>query len=587
MASTFGILETAKSGLSVAMQNQKITGHNIANANTVGYTRQRVITSAKESNAVYLIKPMEENRVGQGVEVISIQQVRSEYLDSQYRELNAKFSYSDSATQSLTYLEGLFNSELTAGEGLTGSIEDFFSAINTLAGNTTSEENRIALQKSAISLTQNFNLVYQEMESLWEDQNTSISTVAQTVNSLATKLVELNKAIARYERTGEAANDLRDERNLMLDELSGYVNITIENNASNPSMVDVSIGGVALVDGTSAYQLEVSNLNTELAGIADLNAQIAASTDPTEIADIQTEISNRLAQINAKYSVSLTSAANAGNAEMRDISLDGTALVTGSVAVSVESARSLSLDEKINFLGNRLSLGGTELRLGTEITGGDLSAHMEMVTSKDSGTPGIPYYMQQLNKLARSIAKNINDIHKEGYSYDTSTTGTSNSANGLYFFNVETEDDGYGNITEQYDNITAGNFSISSSINDSVWNIACSDVQVDVAKTNTGNSEIITKMYADLASSRYYGTLNGVVGHLSIALATNKSILNTRQSLLNSVDAQRSSVSGVSRDEETTNLIVYQQAYNACSRVISAIDEMLDVMINSMGTVGR
>jgi flagellar hook-associated protein 1 FlgK len=98
-----------------------------------------------------------------------------------------------------------------------------------------------------------------------------------------------------------------------------------------------------------------------------------------------------------------------------------------------------------------------------------------------------------------------------------------------------------------------------------------------------GNSEVAASLYADLAESGYYGDLNSIVGHLAIALDTSKSLLDTKESLLNSVDTQRTSVSGVSVDEETTNLIVYQQSYNACARVISAIDEMLDTLINSMG----
>jgi len=599
MASTFGILETAKSGLSVSMENLNITGHNIANADTVGYSRQRLITSAKDSaSSVNLIKPVTEDTVGQGVEVISVQQIRSEYLDDQYRDLNSSYSYSDSNAQALTYLESLFNSELENGEGLTGAIEDFFSALNTFSEDTTSEENRISVQKTALSMTQNFNLVYQEMESLWTDQNDSISTVAQEVNSAAEKLAQLNEAIASYERSGETANDLRDERNLLLDELSGYVDITYSNDSTNSSMVDVQIGGISLVEGTTASTIEIdsaSNHSDEIdaltSNIASTNAAIssALASDPyADTSALQAQMSGYLSDLGGYITVTAT----ADSAGVTDVTYNGVSLVSGSTATSIEDAVENDLTAWISYNKNNLSLNGSELSIeaGT-VDSGALYAHMEMVSSTDSENPGIPYYMDQLNELARGIAQNINDIHLTGYSYDTddSTTATT-SENGIYFFNVETDPDTDGNVTaEYYDRITAGNFTIADDISNNVWNIAGSSVQVysDGTTMDTGNSEIATALYEDLADGGYYSSLNGIVGHLAIALNTSENMLDTKESLLNSIDTQRTSVSGVSIDEETTNLIVYQQSYNACARVITAIDDMLDTMISSMGLVGR
>lgn len=598
MASTFGILETAKSGLSVSMENLKITGHNIANANTVGYTRQRLVTSAKETNAVYLLRPTSDNLVGQGVEVLSIQQVRSAYLDDQYRDLNSGYNYSEYTTQSLTYLEGLFNSELKDGEGLTGSIEDFFDALNTFTKDSTSQENRITVQKSALSLTQNFNLVYGEMESLWEDQNDSVKTVANEINAIAKKLGELNKAIAGYERTGETANDLRDERNLLLDELSGYVNISCGNNPDNASMVDVSIGGVELVSGSSYQTVQVGSTADQIdcwvSEIAEINQAIQAAFP----AEATTEQADRLVELRDNISDALSGIPGVTFGYTSDpthgmsISYDGVELVNQTGTETNPFSDTLTYDpanwSALN--GNQLTLGGQSLSIeaGT-VTGGELYAHLEQINSDNSEMPGIPYYMEQLNTLARTIAQEINNVHLTGYSYDTdSSTGTTTSDTGIYFFNVETESVS-GVVQEHYDRLSAGNFSISDAISESVWNIAGSSVEVnsDGSTLETGNSEVAASMYALLTDSDYYSQLNGIVGHLAIAKDTSTSVLDTRQSLLTSVDTQRNSVSGVSTDEETTNLIVYQQSYNACARVISAIDEMLNTMINNMGMVGR
>ena len=105
--------------------------------------------------------------------------------------------------------------------------------------------------------------------------------------------------------------------------------------------------------------------------------------------------------------------------------------------------------------------------------------------------------------------------------------------------------------------------------------------------TETGNNIIALELFNDLNSSNYYGKLNSIVGHLAIAIDSSRSILDTRESLINSVDRQRTSISGVDLDEEATNLIVFQQSFDACARIITTIDEMLNTMINNMGRVGR
>ncbi len=506
MASTFGIFEAAKSGLSTTMQHMKITGHNIANANTEGYTRQRLVTSAKKSSADYLLRPVTRDNTGQGVEVLKIQQLRSQYLDNQYRDLRTGYSYSERVTQALTYLEGLFNAEMNEGEGLTGAIEDFFGAFNTFSSDTTSEENRISVQKTALGLTQSFQMVYGEMQALWHDQNDSIVTISQEINAIAVKLAELNTAIGSYERSGQAANDLRDEQNLLLDKLSGYVNITCVNSGTAGGMVDVKIGGLSLVTGSACNAIEINS-------------------EP-------------------------------------------------------EMANTLVLD------GEELSVSSGRLR------GGELYGCMEMVSSLDSGRPGIPYYMDKLDCLARQLAQNINDLHLTGYSYDTDkSSAATTSRDGIYFFHVDTDTDEIsGDVTaEHYDRVNAGNFSISRDIMDSVWNIAGSSVRVysDGAEMASGNGEIANIILKDLADSGYYGSVNGLVGHLAISLDTSRGLLDTKQSLMNSVDTQRTSISGVSLDEETSNLIIFQQSYSASARMVTTIDEMLDVMINKMGLVGR
>ncbi len=581
MSSTFGMFETAKSGLSVSMQNLKITGHNISNANTVGYTRQRLVTSAKETGYAYrLLHPTEDNNVGQGVEVLTVQQLRSSYLDQQYRNLSTSYNYSESRTQALTYLEGLFNGENSDG-GITSSMENYFEAMNEFSKDTSSKEYRTNVQQQAIGLTENFNNVYQEMVSLWNDQNSNISTVAQKINSIAEKIAVLNDAIASYERTGEKANDLNDERNLLLDELSGYVNITYENNATNTSMVDVKIGGEDLVSGITANEIQISTVESDAADINDLTEEIALLNqqildDPTNT-NYSTWISDRDDRIaDLRAIAEIQTSENPANSDVIDVTYSGFSLVSGGKFSEVENL--------VSYKKNNLTLGTTVLSIdaGT-VTGGKLYSSMEMTSEDSASSAGIPYYMNQLNSLVREIAEDINTIHQAGYTYPTDG---STSTKGLNFFEVPQSG---SPAADDYSLLNAGNFSISDEVLASIYNIAGSDTPVNLTTnpTETGNGEQASLMYKAATTNDYSGSLNSIVGHMAITLNTTKSVLDTKESLINSVDTQRTSISGVSVDEETTNLIVFQQAYSACARTITTIDEMLDTLINNTGVVGR
>jgi flagellar hook-associated protein 1 FlgK len=586
MASTFGGLETAKSGLSVSMQYLNVTEQNITNVNTPGYTRQRLLTSAKEpASSEYLIAQKYNSMIGQGVEALGVQQIRSEYLDQQYRTLNSSYTHLANRSQALTYLDGLYH-ELDKEGSLTTSIENYFKALNDFSGNTSSKALRTNVQQQALAMTQTFNTVYKEMESLWQDQNANIESAAQKINAIGQKLAELNEAIASGVRINGSANDLNDERNLLLDELAGYVNITYDLNDTDPNMVDVQIGGVSLVEGKTANQIEVNSIESLSKQIAQINSDIAAGTIAPS--DGQTAINALVTQMDAFTAEPLVQTIN--GAGQVDVTYDGVALVTGTTAASMDSVAAGDLNVWIELNRNHINLGTDELQMDVEITGGQLYANMEMTLNSGEQNPGIPYYMDQLNKLARDIAKNINTIHQSGFTYPDPDSGLT-SRNDVLFFDVDyTIDTVTGKkVVSDYSDVTAGNFTLSDEVLASVYNIAgaSQEVQLGDDPTETGNMEIAEAMFKDLVNSGYYEKLNSIIGNLSITSYTSKGIMNTKGSLLKSVDAQRTSLSGVSLDEETTNLIVYQQSYNACSRVITTLDQMLDKMINDMGIVGR
>ncbi|NLT14818.1 MAG: flagellar hook-associated protein FlgK [Clostridiales bacterium] len=597
MASTFGLFESAKSGLSVAMQQLNVTEQNIANVNTEGYTRQRMLTSAKEPPiSEYLIAQLSKTAVGQGVEATGIQQIRSEYLDQQYRSLNAGYNYTAKRDESLTYLTGLYN-ELKDSGTIKSSIKNFFSALNTFAGDTSSKEFRTNVQQQALSMTQSFNNVYEEMESLWHEQNDSINTVAQKINSIAEKIAQLNESIAGAVQTGGTANDLNDERNLLLDELSGYVNITYSWNEKNDNMIDVKIGGLPLVEGKTVNKITVDSMadNGDYVTAIDglLDAIVLHNTDPTNpvLADLELEdLFNSLRQY-ADFKIEQANPTDPNS--IWTVSIGGVELVTeAGVTMSFKDAADIDLTAWVEFNRNRLTLDDPAtddvietLDFGGAVTGGQLYSNMEMITSNSPLSPGIPYYMDQLNIFVREMAENLNTISRRGWTYPD---GDNSSLQGINLFNVPSYDNN-GTIEYQYFKVTAGNFTLSNEVLESPYNIAGSSSKIILTddSTQSGNNYIANDLFKDLIKSSYYDKMNSIVGSLGIAANTCQSIMSTKNSLLVSVDTQRKSLSSVSLDEEATNLIIFQQSYNAAARIISVLDEMLNTMINNMGITGR
>lgn len=526
MASTFRGIQTGKTAIVAASLNQDVTGQNIANVNTTGYSRQYTVSSAKlPAGNGYIVSQVYNKRVGQGVEVTDIAQYRSSYLDQQYRSQNSTYNYYEYRGQGLTYLTGVMN-ELDDDSSITLCMNDLKTSLETLAGDPTSQEYRLNVQQQATTLLQNIHYVHSEMIDLWQDQNTSVQTVADGINSKLEQVTLLNEAISSYERTGTTANDLRDQRNNLLDELSGLVGITYNTNADNASMVDVQLGGVALICGTEQNQVLVSK--GEKNAYTDIEENVLTITDKINSDD-----------------------------------LDNPTVYTLSIDADTDAS-----DDK-NFV---------------QITSGELLAHMQMLSSTNANVPGIPYYIDQLNQFAQKIVTDVNAIHQSGYIYPNGQTVTlpeTDDGTGDHINFFEVPDEGISAIT-------AGNISLSEEVADSVWNIAASAKKVDLSasSTNASNAEIAQKLYEYMDGGTLSSDLNTLVGHLAITAKTNSGTLDTSQSMLKSVSKQRTSLTGVSMDEETTNLIMFQQSYNVASRMITTVDEMLDTLINGTGLVG-
>lgn len=218
MTSTFHGLEVGKRSLYTQQTALTTTGNNISNANTPGYSRQRVDMQATSSITYPYQTGSSSSQLGTGVSVESIDRVRSEYLDSQYRERNGQLG------SELTKLETLQQIESLTGEpgdnGISASLDRFFSAWEDLASNPDSLAARAVIVERSEELLSQGQTLNDGLTSLSKSLNEQMTAVNDQINALSTQIDSLNKEIA----STPEANELKDHRDFLMDEMSGLTN---------------------------------------------------------------------------------------------------------------------------------------------------------------------------------------------------------------------------------------------------------------------------------------------------------------------------------------------------------------------------
>lgn len=485
--SSFGGLGIARTGLFASQKGLDVVSQNIANANTVGYTRQRILTTPFGYDL--------------GVLFLGVEQIRDSFIDNHFRSESSLNSEYQVKADALTMMEDYFQEP--SDNSLGQAISNFFNSLQEMSMSPETEEMRSQVMQNALIVTDTMHYIYNKLTELQQNQNSEVQNTVDQINMHATNLAVLNEQIVKQEVSGQKANELRDERNNILDQLSKLIDIktTEDKNGS----VSVMIGGSYLVEGLQANEMTVA----------------ADKANPIE-----------------------------GESDLFTI-------------------RWSDSNEEVEVGGGKLK-GILDIRDGTGVSSSD---NLKMM--------GIPYFINKINLLAKSLAKSINDIHTTGYTLPNESNGNT-SQTGVYFFEpIDAENQ-----------VTAKNISVSQDILENVLNIATSDVAV--TDINVGNNNIIKQLAAlrdnnnltiTVGSESYnIGSIEGFTKETAVGLAivssNFQSRLRAQQVIVESVENKRFSVMGVSIDEEMTNMIQFQHAYSAAARVITAIDRNLETLIN-------
>lgn len=617
MASQFYGLNISYTGLLASNASLNTTANNIANADTQGYSRQVVNQVAGNALRTYTTFGCS----GSGVDVRSIERVRDEFYDVKYWINKGTEGEYDKKQYYMTQMEDYFLDDTTVKgfktifDEMRGSLEELMKN----AGDTTVKSQFVGYARN---LTTYFNEMAGNLTKMQEDVNSEIKIKVDEINSYAQEICSLNKQINVIELTGVMANELRDQRTVIIDKLSKVIDVEVSEtpiyDTNNPERFTgahrciVRIGGGQILVDMNEYN--------PLQCVARETDEKAYQSDALGLYDIQWANGATFGMYNKTMKGEL-----AGLIQLRDgnngehfngqiVEIRRDSQGYDYVTVKVDSdylldMKKSTLDDEgvINFGDTLFKYEGWSFdkesrtytfTISQEENNGEQVPYSKMyreaAVNQSVEYKGIPYYMQQMNEWVRLFASAANEILTQpGSSDEYGNAGqilfTGNLANAkqlkfrkelLNMDTITSEDDCYRQLT-------AGNFGITNALLDDPMLLATkTDAQEGQDKYDI--LETLYDMTSDVSIMSFRGGsadefLEWMLADVSLNTERAKTFHSNAETMSNSIENQRISISGVDQDEETVNLVKFQNAYNLSSKMIQVLTEIYDRLILETG----
>jgi flagellar hook-associated protein 1 FlgK len=554
-------LQTALSALYAQRRGLEVVGQNIANANTDGYSRQSVDLQEIGGPSVPAFWARYTG-TGSGVQVADITRYRDLFLEIRGALEHGTQGHLDQLKNALGSLETLFGEP--SDQGIQEQMTELWSGFDDVANNVDSAASRQQLLQRATTLANTFNTTASNLGTMHQSTLSELNALVDDVNTKAASVAKLNEAIKARKAGGLDANDLMDQRDLMAQDLANKIGATIR--SGEDGQIALSVGGTSLVYGASSEKLVVDSTTSTTvirwqkdnypasvsSGEAGGDLQILNQTLPQYMSGLDAIAVQLRDQVNALHSaiggtldvaasnqsaagtLSFQMALNGGAAQT--VSLTGADWSGAGGAAALQTALQTAIDTAIGAGNATVAVtGGSGSPLSVSLT----PTGTNSVTVQASGTnPGFA-------TLLGDTAVGLDGVGGRKFFTGTSAATLAVSSD----------------IGTNANAIAAGAASQGTLDNSVAIKLA------EMAQSTTG---------ADSAYRAY------IVG-LGVDSQTTQQRSSIQQKTTDAVDNQRDSNSSVSNDEEMVNLVQYQRAYEASSRVISVIDSMLNTLINGTG----
>lgn len=593
MRSTFSGLNTMVRGVFANQLSLDTVGHNITNASTEGYSRQAVnqaATRALEVPSIY-----GGVLVGTGVDALSIQRARNIYADKQYWAETSTHEYYKAAQVNYDKLEAIFDdSDKT---GVKTAMDLFYRAWSDLSTNASTDSNRVTVIEKGNIFVDKMTTAAAQLQDQINAQYDDIRVHLTTINDINDQIVELNKNIMGAEAVGAQANDLRDQRDLLVDKLSTYMNINVYED--DKGMYTLVSNGISMVNGINKLTLEMSDpIANKDYGLNDYSIQIKESgiafipQNGALRAELDT-IAEDKGYIDSLADMAGFMLTSFNTMHQQGVGIDGTDSNIGPYSnVGAYTGPTYG----INFFGDNNTVytwdSTNECVVATEYTNASINRSLSYTSKNVNGTT-IYTPVVNINGTVNTTEKlkGMNIINAMRINSKlTEAGGTSLVAARKLSVEKEVASTGEyittGVNTYMYSVKADGTKDGTNAVNlSSLFNLASENVSTTATVNyNSIAVDMNDRSIHDISLNAYYQSVMSQLGTDAASIDTKES---AQDDLITQIVNWRSSTSGVDWNEELTNMITFQKGYSACSRCLTTMDEMLDRLINSTGVVGR
>ena len=571
MANGFGSLYIGASGLQNSQNALNTTSNNLANVNTKGYVRQQVLQVDRNYTTFNTTASISQQQSGLGMKIGDVVHARDIFLDKSYRNASGRQAFYAATYEAVDEVY-TFYQELQ-GQAFQTTLEDFWTAFQEWAkAPDDSVQQNLVIQKANLFVSRS-NAVYTGLSDYQSTINTQISDDVDRINELGNTIFKLNLEIQKVESGNvETAMTLRDERDNALDELASYVDISYKENSDG--IVKVSVEGVEFVDEARCY--EMGKNRDEITGfvtpywthLSDIENgdydNVFSFTTP-----ISSDLNNDLGELKAlilargdrkatykdivgltsdEYNRSTPDAIATGMSVMLQAQAQLDQLVHGMItAINDTLCPNTTLGE---LTGSTASLTGTDEN-GNTVT---ITSGMKVLDTKNCST-GSDKQIPPQELFTRLGTERYTKVSVQ----ETDANGNT-VTNDYYVYNEEKS------LLPHLSQNGKVNYDLAQKVA-ALW-------KGEYLTLDPDDTNKVT--FID-----YYNNMVGAFGTIgSVYESTAKSLSGT----VTAVDNQRSQVMGVSSDEELTKMIKFQNAYNASSRFINVVNEMIESMITQLGS---
>ncbi len=643
-----GNLYVGASGLQNSQNALNTTAHNLSNIDTVGYTRQQVQLSAK-SYVTLAVNPKAVNnkQTGLGVEYSRVKHIRDYFLDKTYRKESGRSMFYEVSTEVFEEVESQLG-EMN-GEAFQTTIEDFWTSIQELAKDPASSVTQGLLVQKASELVERASAVYEGLASYQDNLNTQIRNQVEKINRYGKQIVELNERIRAIEAGGiEQANDLRDARDQLLDELAEMTSMSFKEDLYGA--VSVQIEGVDFVKGESCYEiaLDVDPSTGFYTPFWPLNASYRILDDGTreynidgaEVFDLSREISSDLnTDIGGLKSMLLARGDHRANYTDMDVNIcnqnkldalklddeeeyfkncesNGMKYYNNEISQSILMNVEAEFDQLIHNIVTKVNgiladaagaqtVGGSQSGVSYTPAGKDsveATRKVTGVTSAEGTLPeGTKFWIDEPGGYLRardgSPLQLFEKITTAGYRKVSGTVTydyTYTDADGNQQTETKTENVDFWLYEEEAGPGTDSLYTISNlRINQDLMQEPAmlgfrladgsEDIKTAEALKDAFTEEVYTLNPNVKKTTTFVDYYTDLVTQIGNSGKVSRSIYTNQETTVEAVESARQQVVGVSSDEELSNMIKFQNAYNAASRYINVVSEMLEHIINTLG----